>query len=447
MKLLSRRAVVLLILLAAFLGGMVFFAGSFLKNASAWALAPENRHLYTNGQPNAGTISDRNGLVLAKTSGGRRTYSANAAIRTALMPTLGDSGGNVSTGVQLVIGKKLLGWNLLNGTYRFGGGAGNIRLTLDANLCAAAYQALAGRSGAVAVYNYKTGELLCMASSPSFDPENPPDVKADPAKYKGVYLNRALSAAYTPGSVFKLVTLAAALDTIPGVANRTYTCPGVLYTGGGKLVCEEAHGHITLPQALSDSCNITFGTLAMEMGAPTLARYAQKAGFGSSLEIDGIRTAPGHVDLSQAKGVNLGWAGVGQYTDTANPVSYMAYVGAIANGGVRVTPHLLAGETGARSRVLSASTAAAVASMMRNDTLVNYGDGRYPGLQLCAKSGTAQLSAGQAPNAWFVGFLNRSDCPLAFAVVIENGGSGSQAAGPVANTVLQAAMKALTAKK
>lgn len=441
MKILSRRAGVVLIFFILFICGILFFSGTYVMNASTWVKYPANKHVFTNGQLRVGTIFDRNGVILAKTVNGVRKYHSNAAIRTAVMQTVGDPGGNVATGVQVAFVDQQIGWDLLNGTYYNHSGGKDVKLTIDANLCAAAYMALNGRKGAVCVYNYKTGEILCMASSPSFDPKNPPNVKAEPDKYKGVYMNRVLSAAYTPGSIFKLVTLAAALDNIPGVANRTFYCNGAYYVGSRKITCPEAHGRVSLGLALSDSCNVTFGQLAYKVGAAKMQQYAEKAGFNSSMNINGIKTAAGKVDLSKAAGIDLAWAGIGQYTDTANPLTYMSYVGAIANGGVRVAPKLIKDSESEKTRILSAGTANTIGDMMRNDVLTNYGDWRYEGLQMCAKSGTAQLAKGEEANAWFVGYLKRQDYPLAFAVVIENGGSGSKVAGPVAGQVLKAAVK------
>lgn len=443
MKILSRRALVLLGFICLFILGMIVFVFSYLKNGQTWALYPANQHLYTGGQPISGTIVDRNHLILSQTVKGKKTYNSDPAIRTAVMQTVGDSGGNVATGAQVVFAKQMSSWNLLNGAYRFNSTPGEVTLTIDAKVCSAAYKALNGRKGAVCVYNYKTGEILCMASSPSYDPQNPPDVKADPNKYQGVYMNRVLSGTYTPGSVFKLVTAAAAIDTIPNVSKRTFHCTRVFRTGGGEVTCPVAHGYVSFKQALSDSCNVTFAQLATEVGANTLQKYAQIAGFNSGLEVDGIKTAAGKVNAPAAKGADLGWAGIGQYTDTANPLNFMAYVGAIANSGVRVTPKLLVDSKISSKQILSPNTANTIKDMMRYDTLNNYGDGNYPGLKLCAKSGTAQLAKGELPNAWFAGFMDRTDCPLAFVVVIENGGAGSTVAGPVANKVLQAAVQSM----
>lgn len=439
MKVISGRAAVMFIFIGLFVFGLLFFTGDYVSNAGKWVKYPYNQHIYVNGQPKVGTIYDRNGLVLAKTQGNKRVYNSDEAIRTAMMPAIGDSGGNVATGAQVVFASKLSGWNLIEGAFAADRSGKDVKLTLDAKLCSTAYQALAGRSGAVGVYNYKTGEILCMVSSPSFDPQNPPDVKANASKYKGVYVNRFLSSAFTPGSVFKLVTSAAAIDTIPDIDNMSWNCTGSTTINGGKLTCSEVHGKVNFSEALTGSCNIAFGQIAIKLGAANLEKYADKAGFNSSMDIDGIKTAAGNVSVKNSDSLALAWAGVGQSTDTANPASFMAYLGAIANGGVRVTPHLLTTTKSSSTRVLSSSTAAKLSSMMRANVVNGYGDDNYSGLKLCAKTGTAEVN-GKQPNAWFVGYLDRTDYPLAFVVVVENGGWGISTAGPIANTVLQQAV-------
>lgn len=443
LKILSRRAAAALIFICLFLLGLTVLVFNYLKSGSDWAMYPTNQHLYTNGQLKTGTILDRNGAILSQMVNGERKYNKDQTIRTAVMQTVGDSGGNVGTGAQVVFSGQLSSWNLLNGAYHFGSDQSEIHLTIDANLCATAYKALNGRKGAVCVYNYRNGEILCMASSPSFDPENPPDVKTNPDKYEGVYVNRVLSGTYTPGSIFKLVTSAAAIDNISDINDRTFHCSGSVVIDGGRITCPEAHGNVSFKQALSDSCNVTFAQIANELGSNTLQKYAGLAGFNSSLEVNGITTAVGKVDVSNAKGADLGWAGIGQYTDTANPLNFLAYVGSIANNGVRITPKLLANSSSDSKKILSQGTAGTLKDMMRYTVQNNYGDSNYPGLKLCAKTGTAQIAEGNQSDAWFVGFMDRSDCPLAIAVVIENGGSGGKIAGPVANKVLQAAVQSM----
>ncbi len=306
MKILSRRSAVVLVFLLAFMCGIVVFIGNYVKNASSWVQYSAS----INYQSNIGAIYDYNGLFLEKTVKGVKNYNSSEAIRTAVMQTVGDTNDDVGTGAQVVFRKQLSGWVFLNGIYSYGKTENNIRLTIDANLCSVAYDALGGRRGAVGVYNYKTGEILCMVSSPSFDPENPPDVEANPEKYSGVYINRLLSATYPPGSIFKLVTAAAAIDNIPNVKKRIFTCDGVLNVDGQKVTCPKSHGNITLAQALSESCNVTFGRLSVKLGASVLQKYSEIAGFNSSLDVSGIKTAVGKVDVLNAEKVDLAWSGV-----------------------------------------------------------------------------------------------------------------------------------------
>jgi len=460
MKLLTRRAFGLLILTLLLIIGLLVFTVKYAIDASFWAQHATNKHLYSDGQlKTAGKIYDRNGEILLQTVDGVQKYNESETVRRALMHAIGDSFGNIATSAQVAYSDRLSGWDPVNGAYRFSDNLGSVssdmRLNLDAKLCSVAYKAMNGRKGTVGVYNYKTGEVLCMVSTPTFDPENRPDVEANPDKYEGVYINRLLSAAYTPGSVFKLVTAAAAIDNLENIDTMVYQCEGEKLINGAKVTCPEAHGNVDLKQALAQSCNISFAEISLELGGKTLQKYAEKAGFNSSLKVDGIKTAEGKVDVSDAEGGDLAWAGIGQYSDTANPLSFMAYVGSIANDGVRVTPTLISdkgilsvlpGDGIREKRILSEETAEKLGAMMRNNVTEVYGENNFKGLELCAKSGTAEVGGDKKPHSWFLGYLDREDCPLAFVVVIENGGSGSKVAGSVAGKVLKAAVESLTAE-
>jgi len=453
MRLLLKRASVLLALVLLLVLGLLLFMAKYLMNAPEWAGYPANKHLYTSGKPiSSGAIYDRSGEILFQMSEGKVKFNPDKDVRTAVMHATGDQNGNVATGARVAFRDKLAGWDFINGAYNFDrtGFGKDITLSLDADLCVTAYKALNGRNGTVGIYNYRTGEILCMVSSPTFDPQNPPDVENNAGKYKGVYLNRLLSAVYTPGSVFKLVTSVAAIENIDGIEKKVYHCEGKLDIGGKQVTCPSAHGDVTLEQALAVSCNVAFAEIALELGADTLQEYADSGGFNSGLEVDGIRTAAGKVDLSGAEGADLAWAGIGQYTDTVNPLNMMAYVGAIANNGVRITPGILyrggltAGintVSSGQKRIMSKSTCEKLEKMMRNNVISNYGEGNFKGLELCAKSGTAEVGGGLKPHSWFAGFLDRDDFPLAFVVVVENGGSGSKVAGAVAAKVLKEAVK------
>ena len=137
--------------------------------------------------------------------------------------------------------------------------------------------------------------------------------------------------------------------------------------------------------------------------------------------------------------LNLAWAGIGQYEDMINPCSMMVYMGAIANDGVAVTPKILHKVIGGTEteRLLEEETASKLTEMMKNNVVVSYYESNFPGLDIYAKSGTAEV-AGNEPHAWFSGFIKNKNNPYAFIVCVENGGFGSSVAAPVANQVLQA---------
>lgn len=455
MKILTKRAYALLGLSVLLIAGIFVFIIKYINNASDWVQHPTNKHLFINGQlQTTGKIFDRKGETLLQTVEGVHKYHSDLTVRKAVMHAIGDSYGNIVTSAQVAFGDRLSGWNLVNGAYRFNAQrykpGSDMTLTLDAEVCAEAYKAMNGRKGAVGVYNYKTGEIICMVSTPTFDPENRPDIMGNPDKYEGVYINRLLSAAYTPGSVFKLVTAEAAIETIQEIDSRTFECRGEKIIDGDRVTCPTSHGNITFKQALANSCNVAFAEIALEIGSSTLQKYADKAGFNSSYKVDGISTFVGKADISDAEGGELAWAGIGQYSNTANPMNFMTYVGAIANDGVRVSPTIIKNHNGILSllsglvskgdRVIAKETAAILEMMMRNNTIEVYGERNFEGLELCAKSGTAEVGGGLTPHAWFAGYMDRDDCPLAFVVIVENGGSGSKVAGSVAGKVLRKAV-------
>ena len=165
--------------------------------------------------------------------------------------------------------------------------------------------------------------------------------------------------------------------------------------------------------------------------------------------MSGLRTAQGSFTAAEDQGL-LGWSGVGQHEDLVCPANLMTLMGAVANGGRPVLPHLIYKETDLAgltlyrdntshgSRTFSRATCETLKEMMSNNVAVTYGQKNFGELKLCAKSGTAEVGDA-SPHAWFAGFLDDADHPLAFVVFVENGGGGASAAGPIASALLQAA--------
>lgn len=434
MKRVKSRATSALIIAALLLIGMVVYIIDFADNSSAWVMYSANQNIYEGGVLSIGTLTDRNGTVLAHSEDGTYYYADDGNTRIACLHAVGDFGGNIGTGAVTAFADKLAGYSIVSGVSDKGK---TIALTIDAELNKAAYSALAGRRGAVLVMDYTTGEILCMASSPSYDPNLGFD--SEDSAYEGVYLNRCLSSAYTPGSVFKLVTMAAAIENIDDLSQRSFYCAGSVDINGVAVKCTGTHGYQTIEQALANSCNCAFAEISLELGADTLSKYAEDLGFCSQLEINGIVTKAGSFEKGAAGSADLAWSGIGQYTDLVCPYAMLRYVAGIANGGTVAEPTLILGEKGGSVKLLSSGTASRIAEMMSYNVTYSYGTWNFPGLSLCAKSGTAEVGDGTS-HAWFTGFLDDEEHPYAFCVVIENGGGGLSNAGTVANTVLQAAV-------
>lgn len=448
MRKIEKRAVLCQILAIFLALGLVVFLGKYLIHGGSWASSAFNRHLYdTNGQLAVGTVLDRDGDVLSTVEQGKRTYYQDATVRKATLHAVGDLQGNIGTGALNAFADDLTGYDLLNGA--FGADRGNgLYLTIDARYNYEAYKALNGHAGTVAVYNYKTGEILCMVSAPSYDPLKVPGDLESNDRYKGAYLNRFLSSTFTPGSVYKAVTLAAALEKLPNLEGRTWTCSGSVQIGEETIICSGTHGEQNLKDAFANSCNVAFAQIAEELGADTLKKYTEQAGLTGNYSVDGLPTAKGSFSWKDITPGQLGWAGVGQYKDQVNPCALMVYMGAIANGGKAAEPYLiyktvnglgipslphLPRKTG---RLLSGDTAKTMAELMAYNVEKTYGTKRFPNMDLCAKSGTAEVGEGKMPHAWFTGFLRNEETPYAFVVLVENGGGGSSVAGTVAGKVL-----------
>ena len=450
MNRIAGRAWSLLLIVSILLGGLGFFLYEYYTLSENWVLHTGNPHVYE--EPDlklaTGTVVDRNGTFLLDFAN-KRTYSDDAAIRMSMLHWLGDRTGNIRGSTLLHYTKEMLGYDAVNGIYHYGGAGGQATLTLSAQVQKAALEALGNRKGTVAVYNYHTGELICAVTTPTYDPDQMPDFGADTqGTYEGVYFNRFLQAAYVPGSIFKIVTTAAALETIPDLQQQTFTCTGSYAFGPDKVTCERAHGTLDLKKAMMRSCNCAFAQIALQVGSETLERYVQAYGVTAPVRFDGITTVKGNVSLQNVANVELAWSAIGQHKDQINPCAFLAFVGAIANGGQGVQPYVIQSiQVGGKmtytapitpmERIMSQETAAALTALMRNNVTGYYGEEQFHGLTVCAKSGTGEVGGGKKPNAMFTGFVTDEQYPLAFIVGVEDGGYGRRTCSPIMSAVLE----------
>ncbi|MEG9224516.1 peptidoglycan D,D-transpeptidase FtsI family protein [Aeromicrobium sp. Sec7.5] len=353
---------------------------------------------------------------------------------------------------------------------------GSVELTIDSNAqttAAAALAALpAGTKGSVVALDPQTGAILTMVSQPSYDPnalashdfgavsEAWTALNGDPAK---PLLNRSTQEILPPGSTFKLVTAAAALDqlnlnpasVVQGGTELSF--PGITYTlpnsGGGNCGGDQ----ITLEQALNVSCNVSFGSLATQVGQGALEEQAAKFGFGDKL-IEGLASNASRfaTDGSELELPQLAQSGIGQFEVAATPLQMAMVAAGIANDGVVMKPYLVdtvrdpslrvldEADAEEYSRALSTEHAAMMQQMMISTVEGGTASSaRIPGQTVGGKTGTAQRG-GDLPNlAWFASFAGSGDQQVAVAVVVESATatddiSGGRLAGPIAKAVMEA---------
>ena len=254
MKKIKRRAYSALLLALLVVAGMGVYVFRLVTEGSQWATFRANQTIYDQGVLKSGTVYDRNGTALAAYQDGSRVYADDPLVRTSCLHAVGDFSGNIGTGAVTAFSHELVGYDLFTGLTDPAGG--ELHLTIDSSLNAVAYNALNGRKGAVLVYDYTNGDIICMTSSSSYDPMNVPELTGD--FYEGVYLNRCISSTYTPGSVFKIVTLAAAIENIGDLYTRSFWCPGSVTVAGVQINCSGVHGSQTIEQAFGNSCNCAF---------------------------------------------------------------------------------------------------------------------------------------------------------------------------------------------
>ena len=450
MNRIAGRAWVLWLLICLLVGGVGFFLYEYTVSAHKWVMHSANPHVYQGGAQAVacGKVTDRDGILLLDLGNGR-IYAPDNFLRAATVHWVGDRSGNIAAPVLSHYAKELAGFTPVNGIYGYGGTGANAKLTISAPVQKVALETLGSYKGTVAVYNYRTGQILCAVSTPTFDPDNVPDLSQDiTGLYEGVYLNRFTQSTYIPGSIFKIITTAAALENIPDVRRQSFTCTGWYAVGADYVTCERPHGVLTLKNAMARSCNCYYADLALQLGAQKLEDSVDAYGVTKPVSFDSIITASGNYQAVGQEQVEIAWSAIGQHKDLINPCAFLTFVGAIANGGQGVRPYIMASvgnyqaETEWMEPIMSEQTAAVLQEFMRNNVVSNYGAENFPGLTVCAKSGTGQVN-GKKPNAMFVGFVSDERYPLAFIAAVEDAGYGKQVCVPILSKVLAACAEVL----
>jgi penicillin-binding protein A len=353
----------------------------------------------------------------------------------------------------------------------------NLELTIRPNAQRLAQQLLGDRCGAVVAMNPHTGAVSVMASSPTYDPNliDEPGGYAKVLKIRGAcgdgaaLLNRATKGLYTPGSTFKIVTAAAALDTGAFKPDSSFYDPGycteygqpVSNAGNPDQGGREVFGHLNFVTAFQHSVNSVFCNIGKQIGAATILTYAKRFGFYKTPPLEtpaderapsGMYTASHHLDDNASK-ADPGRLAFGQWTLQVTPLQMAMVAATVANGGVVPKPYVVQkvvandGSTVRTTRssnlgrAIKPETAQILNQMMV--AVVQGGTGTaaaIPGIQVAGKTGTAETGVDHVYTAWFVAFAPADNPQVAIAVVLEKqlNGFGGAVAAPIAKQVMEA---------
>ena len=329
----------------------------------------------------------------------------------------------------------------------------DLTLTLDPAIQESAGQLLAGKRGAIVALDPKTGAILALASAPTFDPSSLDTL--DDEIDNGALINRALAGRYPPGSTFKIITAAAALDAGIAKPDSEYDGPASLPVHGSSVTNYGVRpaGRLSVKEAFAKSTNTIFAQLGLELGADQLREAARAFGFGMTVPFDlpvseSVLAPPKNMDP-----VMTAWSAIGQGETLATPLQMALTAAAIGHNGMMMEPYLIESVRDYQGTLLyekkpltwrraaTKETAALVKEMM----VATVADGTGRGAELrevevAGKTGTAEVGGTKDPHAWFVGFAPATDPQVAVAIVVENAGTGGSAAAPLAGELINKAL-------
>lgn len=354
--------------------------------------------------------------------------------------------------------------NALNSLAGISEPGNSVQLTIDSRIQRAAEQALAGRVGAIVALDPRSGAVLAWASAPTFDNTNI-QAAIEAANASGgadtSMYDRATLALYTPGSTFKVLTLASAIENGLATLDTTYDSPGRMEIGGADVVSigERGHGTISLAKAFALSSNTVFGQVADGLGAEKLVATARAFGYGQQLGLDFTTAASVMPNPEEMTEWELAWAGAGQPVGQGHTPGPQATVmqnalmaATIANNGIAMNPYVVSQILApdgtvlktTRGRSLGQAVSSGTAEQVKQAMLdvVQNGTGSaaaIAGVKVAGKTGTAETNNANA-NSTFVGFAPYDTPTVAIAVVIEQNAKGEESAAAVGGQVLRAAL-------
>lgn len=316
----------------------------------------------------------------------------------------------------------------------------NLITTIDRRLQYICEKALeeTGKSGAVLISESETGEIIAWASAPVFNPNN---VESYIGEVGDCLVDKVSRGTYAPGSVFKIITAAAALETGKINAQKIYNCKGTVTIAGVKVNCstggEAGHGRIDMTDAMAQSCNCYFSQLGADVGYEAILDMAKRMGLGEKCfknfpgESSGNIPSKEETHISDTTNISIG-----QGKLLVTPLQIMRVTSIIANGGIMTDPKLTFTEDEKSHRVISRKNASAIDEMLQE--VMNSGTGRDEWeLPVRGKTGTAEaVNAGrEINNCFFSGYFPAEGKTYVVTVLIEDGTSGTVDALPIFKTI------------
>ena len=440
-------------------------------NAHEYQNMPNNNHTIAHQQNSQrGSISTYDGVTLAKsvkTEDGtyKRVYPSGtlaAHVVGYASTRYGTSGIEAAANDALEGSQNFATWSdVIDSLTGKGTTGNNVTLTINSKVQKAAQAALSGETGACVVIDPTTGAVLAMASSPTYDAADYEKLleTANSGSNDSSLFNRATQALYAPGSTFKMLTLAAALEENVAREDTKFDSPGTVKIGNAPVTNfgKTDYGKITVARATEVSSNTVYGQLGTLLGAKRLVAYAQSFGFNKATDFDLALSKSLMPDPEEMTEWETAWAAagepVGEHTSPAGPQStvlQMALVGcAIANDGVIMKPYLINSIYNADGQQSFEASASKLTQAVSPDTakrvrkvlegVVNNGTGTgaaVPGIQVAGKTGTAEHENGD--DSWFVGMAPSDDSNVVVALVLEK----SKNAAAKSQQVFRAALEA-----
>lgn len=431
-KSIIKSSIVLMLLLLAL---VIAFLINILTLSDKLINSPYNKRLNELRKTTAiGSIYDRNNVTIAGSLDGERVYHSNAIMRNALSHLIGDTYGYCPTGADIRFASILLDYNesLFSNVARFVNredrSGDDITLTVDSRLNIFAYNQMKDYNGAAVLIDYKTGEILSLVSTPSFDPKsiiNDLSINQE----KDAFVNRAIQGQYAPGSLFQIITAGTAIEYIADIQNRQFNCSGSIDFDDETIYCDSAHGQITLQEAFAHSCDTVFAQLGVELGAIKLNAFSEQLKFNYDFNYSDIALSSSSISISKKDdNANLAYAAIGQHETLVSPMHMAMITGAIANDGIMISPTLLKAVDNKSvavnkygDRIMPYDTAQTLQGYMQISHEYSHGNLNETSTNICSKEGVAVSSKDDSlyPNSWFVGYVNDEEHSIAICIILE----------------------------